>query len=153
MNTRSLRHTKWSFADCAKYIAAGRDPTIRKLANNTHLLAVPTELASLASKPPSVAHYAVRLHNTAVVRIYPDDSVKLFSGGFRTNTTKQRINSFSPLGVYQKNRTWYLSPDVEFYDGVRISKDGSIVCSACGKAPPQACAFCEACKAKGHLIP
>lgn len=127
--TRQLKRTKWSFQACAAYIAAGKHSLRRKLANNTYLLAIPKLPLNFldTNKEQPITHYAIRLHSTDVVEIYPDNSVKLFSGGFRTVTTKQRINSFSPLGVYQFSRTWYLTPDVEFYEGVHISADGTII--------------------------
>lgn len=118
MLTRSLKRSKWTFTDCARFLAQGRNPTYRKLANNTTLVAI-SEGGSLA--------YAVKLHATNVVIIYPDDSVRLFSGGWRTVTTKQRINSFSPIGIYQVNRTWRINPDTEFVEGIHLSACGDVL--------------------------
>jgi hypothetical protein len=42
---------------------------------------------------------SIRLHGTAVVRFYPNGLVKLNSGGWRTSTTKDRINKYSPVKV------------------------------------------------------
>lgn len=64
-------------------------------------------------------HIAVRYHATDVVRIYPDGVYILNSGGYRTRTTKNRINEFSPARIYQHDFEWYLAPsDIPFYDGM-----------------------------------
>ena len=66
---------------------------------------------------------AIELHGTNVVVIYPDDSVMLNSGGWRTHTTKKRINQYSPVKVYQKDYEWYLDDDTPFEDRVIVSSD------------------------------
>lgn len=63
-------------------------------------------------------------HSTAVVTVEPDGTIILDTGGWRTNTTKLRMNQASQqfnLGysVYQKDHRWFVSsghdePDVEF---------------------------------------
>jgi hypothetical protein len=64
---------------------------------------------------------AIELHGTNVVVIHPDDSVMLNSGGWRTVTTKKRINQYSPVKVYQKKHEWYLQDGTEFTDRMIIS--------------------------------
>jgi hypothetical protein len=63
---------------------------------------------------------SIRLHGTAVVRFYPNGTVKLNSGGWRTHTTKKRINQYSPVYVYQKKYEWYLADGTPFEDNVLI---------------------------------
>lgn len=63
---------------------------------------------------------SVRLHGTDVVRFYPNGLVKLNSGGWRTHTTKQRINKYSPVGVFQKNFEWYLDDGRPFEDNMLV---------------------------------
>jgi len=46
---------------------------------------------------------AIMLHSTYIVILYPDGTAMVNSGGYRTHTTKKRINQFSPIKVYQKN--------------------------------------------------
>lgn len=64
----------------------------------------------------------VKLHNTYVfVLDYYENTVKLNSGGFRTVTTKRRINEScrafnSPFQVFQKDWEWY----VDAYNGIVI---------------------------------
>lgn len=67
----------------------------------------------------------VRLHGTDVVEFLPGDKVRLNSGGWKTVTTKDRINSFSPYHVFSNRGTWlvYAPHDsglepVAFYDGI-----------------------------------
>ena len=70
----------------------------------------------------------ITYHSTVVVAIEPDGGVTLDSGGWRTNTTKTRMNQASnqyKLGykVYQKTGDWFINMagiDVPFYDGIHI---------------------------------
>jgi len=64
---------------------------------------------------------SIRLHGTAVVRFYPNGTVKLNSGGWRTSTTKDRINKYSPVKVYQKKYEWYLQDGAEFADNILVN--------------------------------
>jgi hypothetical protein len=64
---------------------------------------------------------SIRLHGTAVVRFYPNGLVKLNSGGWRTSTTKDRINKYSPVKVYQKKYEWYLQDGAEFEDNILVN--------------------------------
>ena len=72
-------------------------------------------------------------HSTSVVEIAPDGSVTLDSGGWRTSTTKTRMNQASnqfALGfqVYAKSGAWFVSFDgreLPFNDGM-IFKPGSL---------------------------
>lgn len=69
------------------------------IANNTRLVKRETE----EFEDPV---YAVKLHETDVVDIRPDGTYKLRTGGWKTRTTKGRINSFSPTQVYTDNGVW-----------------------------------------------
>lgn len=80
----------------------------------------------------------LKLHNTYVITWYADGRIELNTGGWRTVTTKARINEFlgreTPWGVYQKNFEWFLSCSdasnpvqiVPFEDGVTIHSDGNL---------------------------
>jgi len=67
----------------------------RKLANNTVGMILPGGVL------------AIKLHGTVVVTLFRDGMVKLNSGGWRTATTKARINQFSPVSVYQTAGEWF----------------------------------------------
>jgi hypothetical protein len=95
----------------------------RKLGNNTYLETRDAETV------------AVRLHQTDVVTYKANGAVVLNSGGWKTNTTKARINEYSPVGISQEKRVWYVTKYEEgsgwqtlgkFVDGLIIEADGSI---------------------------
>lgn len=65
-------------------------------------------------------HLAVRYHDTDVVRYYPDDTVTYHTGGWRTYTTKDRLNRFGPIGVYQKNGEWFFADGRPFEEEVDV---------------------------------
>ena len=95
----------------------------RKLAHNTYL------------ERRKGGELAVRLHDTDVVTMLPDNTFRLDSGGWRTVTTKERINRFSPARLSQEKRVWYLFTNgcdtrVLFDDGVVIDGSGQVVSGA-----------------------
>jgi hypothetical protein len=73
--------------------------------------------------------YCVRLHQTIVVRIQPDNTCILNSGGWFTPTTKDRINRFSPkeIGLSQSNKVWYLNNGSEYFDGIIVTENGQVI--------------------------
>lgn len=83
----------------------------RKIAGNTYLERLDAETIG------------VRLHRTYVVKFYADPAhMRINSGGWRTVTTKDRINRYLPAGFYvrQEAYVWYVEgPDgrTEFEDG------------------------------------
>jgi hypothetical protein len=94
-----------------KMVLGKRNRSQRKIGNNTY---------AYIQADGSVA---IELHGTNVVVIYPDDSVMLNSGGWRTSTTKDRINKYSPVRVYQKNYEWFLSDGTPFEDRMIVTSD------------------------------
>ena len=68
---------------------------------------------------------AYRLHDTDVI-IEQDNIITLNSGGWRTPTTKDRINSFAPVNIWQENSIWYLNGFM-FYDGIQVNSKGEII--------------------------
>lgn len=70
-----------------------------------------------------------RLHNTDIVVQHADGTFTLNSGGYRTMTTKGRINRFSPAEVYSDRGIWYVRDPrhdypVPFKDGMRVDASG-----------------------------
>lgn len=53
--------------------------------------------------------YAVKLHSTDVVTIHPDGTYTLRTGGWKTRTTKDRINKYAPVRIHQEDYVWYVS--------------------------------------------
>ena len=71
--------------------------------------------------------FVVRLYQTDIVRICEDGTYVLNTGGFYTVTTKERINRYSPVSVYQHKGEWFLRDGTPFKDGVRIKLDGLVL--------------------------
>jgi len=69
---------------------------------------------------------AIRLHNTDVVTI-KDNSYILNSGGWRTPTTKDRINKYSPAYISQNKGLWYLDKGKLFYDNCVVNALGELI--------------------------
>lgn len=78
-----------------------------KIGNHTYLLALDN------------GNVAIQLHWTHVITITPDNKYILNSGGYRTATTKNRINQYAPVNLCQKKGVWYVG-DVEYFDGMEV---------------------------------
>ena len=66
---------------------------------------------------------AIKLHNTYVVKINPNGTYTLNSGGWQTVTTKDRINQYSPRRVYQRKYEWFIDingKEYPFMDGMVV---------------------------------
>jgi len=76
--------------------------------------------------------FALRYHATDVVTARNDGTVTLNSGGWRTATTKKRINAYLPAGwsLFQSNFEWFLRElpsgrTLPFTDGITIADETS----------------------------
>ena len=87
----------------------------RKIGNNTWLESLPN------------GDFGIKLHKTFVVIIHCDNTWTLNSGGWRTVTTKQRINEYAPGYVSQKNFEWFMQDGSEFFDGITVNEFGNEV--------------------------
>jgi hypothetical protein len=85
----------------------------KKLANNTYLR-------------KENYYFVVRLHDTDIIAIAPDDSCILHNEGYFTKTTKERLNSYSSANIVQEKGIWYVR-GIPFYDGMIIDKNGNPV--------------------------
>lgn len=94
--------------EATKMVLGKRNRGSRKIGNNTYAY---IELDGTV---------AIELHGTKVVRFFPNGLVQLNSGGWRTSTTKNRINKYSPVRVYQKNFEWFLSDGTPFEDKMLV---------------------------------
>tara|TARA_A100001201_G_scaffold42672_1_gene43427 strand:+ start:586 stop:1002 length:417 start_codon:yes stop_codon:yes gene_type:complete len=55
--------------------------------------------------------YEIRLHGNTIIRLISINTVTLYelsSCGWRTLTTKQRLNHYTPFRVYQKDWDWFI---------------------------------------------
>ena len=100
-----------SYDDCQTIANGKHSPTI---ANNTRLI-----------WDRFTGQCAVTLHKTAVVTFCYSGCVVLDSGGWRTTTTKNRINACLPSGfsLCQIDFEWWISASDgmhKFYDGMHL---------------------------------
>jgi len=70
----------------------------------------------------------ITLYSTDILQ-FKGDKIILNSGGYKTITTKSRINQFLPGGirVYQKNGEWFIDNGAyhfKFFDGIELTKEG-----------------------------
>jgi hypothetical protein len=95
---------KMTYDEAVKMVRGKTNRKERKIGNNTYAHIEYDDSVSIC------------LHGTAVVRFFPNGTVRLHSGGWRTHTTKDRINKYSPVRVYQKNFEWFLQDGTPFED-------------------------------------
>lgn len=101
-----------TYAEAVKSVRGKTNRDSRKVGNNTY-----AEILSDGS-------VGIRLHSTYVVKIHEDGTYTLNSGGWQTNTTKDRINTYSPVRVYQHKFEWYVrlnNKEYPFIDGMVVS--------------------------------
>lgn len=92
-----------------------------KIANNTF------------ARDEANGDHIIRLHDTDIVIFHDDGTVTLNSGGWRTVTTKRRINQLLPAGwgVVQRGGKWFFNVhsletgvtqyEAPFFDGMRVA--------------------------------
>lgn len=88
-----------------------------KNANKGKPLGTATVLVSLDQFGDS---YGIKYHNTVVVEIHINGKYVLRSGGWKTVTTKKRINTYSPVKVYQKNFEWFTADGKPFTENMEV---------------------------------
>lgn len=74
--------------------------------------------------------YVIRLHMTDILEKRPTGEYVIYTGGWRTPTTKDRLNEHLPAGlrIYQDRGVWYLKGrdyETEVTEGMVIPADGS----------------------------
>jgi hypothetical protein len=73
--------------------------------------------------------YEVIFHVSPIIRFYSDGRVKLWSGGWRTLTTRGRINQFqSAVYLYTRKGNWWVALKkiaVPFHEGLMI-REGTV---------------------------
>jgi hypothetical protein len=114
-----------NYAECAALAETRK----RKLDNNTYLIVHDD-------------HYAIKLHKTEIVKHYPGHT-ELYTGGWKTVTTKDRINKFSRVSISQSKGVWYVTTGfgtVTFSDGMVIDWDAQCI-SGAGEDPKEQIAW------------
>lgn len=82
-------------------------------------------------RPHGQDDISIVLHHTAVVTFRKNGEIVLNSGGWRTTTTKARINAALPTGyhVYQDKREWFVQTpgqQVKYQDGMTLQPRRSL---------------------------
>ena len=93
---------KYSFNECLRMIQSGRGGR-KKLENNTYM-----------SLNQYTGFVDIKLHGHSIIQIRPDNSFIVSHCGWQTKTTKDRINTYTNLGIYQRKHVWYIKDDLEF---------------------------------------
>lgn len=87
----------------------GRNKASKKIAHNTYAIRQGDNIA-------------IRLHQTDIIVFSPCGDTVYNTGGWYSVTTKQRLNRFGPVGVYQKKGEWYYYDDTPFIDGASVGR-------------------------------
>lgn len=85
-----------NYAEAVKMVRGKTNRNTRKVGNNTYAEILPDNSVG------------IMLHSTYVVKIHSDDTYTLQTGGWQTVTTKDRINQYSPVKVYQRKYEWFV---------------------------------------------
>lgn len=69
----------------------------------------------------------LQFHRTVVLRYQADGTFVLDAAGFRTSTTKERMNQALPAGfrIFQRDHEWNLQTplgDLSYFDGMIVSR-------------------------------
>jgi hypothetical protein len=99
---KNMFTVKYSHNQGLKMIQSGRGGR-KKLANNTYM-----------SLNPYTGFIDIKLHGNCIIQIRPDNSFIVSHCGWQTKTTKDRINEYTNLGLYQRKHVWYTKDDLEF---------------------------------------
>lgn len=105
-----------SFYDAKTKMDYARNPNKRvKIDNNTWI-----------RKEGSL--YIITLYTSDIIKAYPNHIFELYTRGYWTLTTKNRINKFSPALICQHNYIWYIQTSIyskyPFYEGIKITSEG-----------------------------
>jgi len=106
-----MEKVKMNYSAAVSMVRGKRNANRRKVGNNTYA---------------EILHdgtVAIKLHSTYVVKIHPDNTYTLNSGGWQTVTTKDRINQYNPRRVYQRKYQWFVNindKEYPFMDGMVV---------------------------------
>lgn len=91
---------KMNYEEARRLMKTARSPAKGKpIGNNTRLF--------FENPVGYESYYSVRLHGNEILRIYSDRFIPM-DAGWKTVTTKARLNDLMPIGVIrQRNFQWY----------------------------------------------
>lgn len=111
-----------TYDEAKKQLEAGRNKTDRPLANNTRL------------QLQADGNIVIRLHSTNIITLQADGGIRLNSGGWRTVTTKERLNRYltPEFRIWTEKGVWYIGKrgnDTRylFADHMQLSADGLVI--------------------------
>ena len=109
-----------NYANAQAFLGGGRNKSSRPIENNTRVERIDANTIG------------IRLHDTIVVKIHDDGSWQLYSGGWYTVTTKDRINAYSPARVASERGRWYVwthdwKNRTPFFDGIAVDWIGTVL--------------------------
>lgn len=115
METKNKGEIMESYKAFSNYLGAKDN---RPLCNNTRAI-------RLADN-----RIGIKLHDTIIIEYHKSGLMVLNSGGWKTATTKDRLNRFTPLHIYQDKGVWYVfdnhynnanDNNVPFSDGMKYN--------------------------------
>lgn len=75
----------------------------------------------------------VRFHATDILFLYPDGSVRVYSGGWRTAKTQERVSEFGKIRIQSREGLWFIDKGehrktvlTPFYDGMLFDARGLV---------------------------
>lgn len=114
-----------NWTDCDTLLQRnGKAVPTRKIANNTYCQRRSGRYQDC---------FAIKLHDTDIVTFHWDDAITLDSGGWLTDTTRERMNRYlpSPLRIVTFKGRWMTAHNGHnlsmrpFHDGVTVAKDST----------------------------
>lgn len=57
----------------------------------------------------------IRFHSTEIVMLFEDGTIEFDNGGYRSMTTKERLNAFTPFSFEQKKHEWFVHTRTGLY--------------------------------------
>lgn len=87
------------YAEAKAFIEKGRNPTYRKVAHNTWVVAT--------TGPDGEPCYGLKFHDTTIIRYLEDGSMTLHTDGWKTVTTLGRMRTYGPgYGIWSEKGAW-----------------------------------------------
>jgi hypothetical protein len=101
-----------NYKELNEYLMKGRNKNDRPVENNTRVVRINEKTIG------------IKLHDTFIVTHYVNNHVKLNSNGWRTVTTRDRMNKYteSTINIYQSNFIWY----VDYYNQTYLFEDNMV---------------------------
>lgn len=71
----------------------------------------------------------IKYHATDIITITPENKYILNCKGWRSGSTKLRLNKYTPVRIFQKNFEWFVYTNgqtITYHDGITFDSTGSI---------------------------